>query len=633
VTFFVYSVTKNIDNIENLFAIFFLLEEIQEDFVVRRLLKSIILYLACIQACWSLTLTDTMRETIASNPDILVTEKDHHAIQEALEQAKAPYFPKLNVHFGYGPDVNENSNTIATSNPEPLMPKREAGITLDQNIFEGFATQSDVARNSARVSSAVYKVISTVEDTMERDTEVYLGVLREQELLKLAQNNLAFHEKIVHMIELRAESGVSRKADLYQANARLSLARANLLAEVSNLSDSKANFYRTVGVQPELLILPSFPDRRYLPSSKEQAIEIAVRNNPVVKSAEADIYATIEQHNAAKANNYPHLDLQLSDELDRNVGGQRGPSFERSAILRLSYNLFNGGADIGRQRETAFQIEEAKQIRLHAIRQLVEAVKLTWDLYVTAKAQLSMLKDHVNESERTVGAYEKQYQIGQRTLLDLLDSQNELFAAQRAYVGGRYDLLQSSYRILRDEGISIVALNMEHSLTDSSYVNAARKITFNPHQSEQKQFTSQLTEVKLAQTVDNVPAPFSTIGTKRITVSMSKTNFPPHKIIKPTESSTRLANALKRVNSGWAVQIGSFSIRQNATKIADKLRAAGYKVFTREIKTAQGNIQTHVYIGPELQQANAIKLSSEVNQRLALRGFVLPISETQNELA
>ncbi len=444
-----------------------------------RILAIIPIYAVFMSSSYALTLAETIQETVDHNPDILITEKDHSAINEALKQAKAAYLPKVNVHFGYGLDQSRNANTIGDATGSfPTMPKREEGVTLDQMLFDGFATKSDVARNDARVNSAVYKVLSSIEDTAQRDVEVYLGVLRETELLQLAKDNLAFHEKIHHLVELRTKSGVSRLADLYQANGRLSLAQSNVLAELSNFNDARANFFRTVGIPAENMQPATPPDEKYLPTSLEQALEIALRNNPTLKSADADIYAALEQHRVSKAVNLPRLDLQLGAGRDRNVGGQRGPSYDQFAMLRVSYNLYNGGADISKQRETAYQLEQAKDIKERAARQLIETVRLTWDLLTTARSQLEWLKKHQDESVQTVNAYAKQYEIGQRTLLDLLDSQNELFAAQRAYVSGRFDLIQSEYRILRDIGVSVAALNIDQILPDKAYTKAAEELYY-----------------------------------------------------------------------------------------------------------------------------------------------------------
>ncbi len=413
---------------------------------------------------YALTLEQTIRETIQNNPDILISQKDRRSIQEALKEAQAAYLPKLKVNLGYGIANDINVNTQTLPDPTPTMPPREVNLTLDQMLFDGFATKWDVARNTARVNSAGYKVISTIDDTVQRNVEVYLGVLREQELVELTQQNLAFHEAIHKMINLRVRNGLSRKADLFQASGRLSLARSNVYAELSNVKDAEANFYRTIGLAPENLSLPSHPNKRYLPSTLIEAINIALKNNPVVKTADADINAAVAQHNFAYAANYPRFDLELNVNRDRNTGGVRGASFEEYAKVRMSYNLYNGGADISKQQETAFQEQESKDIRQRAIRQLVEAVKLTWDSLITARKQLSWLKQHQIQAQETVKAYAQEYRIGQRTLLDLLDSQNELFSAKRAYVQGRYELMLAEYRIIRDMGLSIPALNLSSAV-------------------------------------------------------------------------------------------------------------------------------------------------------------------------
>jgi adhesin transport system outer membrane protein len=408
----------------------------------------------------ALTLEQSIHETIQNNPDILVSQKDHRAVQEALKEAQAAYLPKLKVNLGYGIENDRNVNTQVLPDPSPTMAPRETTVTLDQMLFDGFATKWDVARNSARVSSAGYKVLATIEDTVQKNVEVYIGVLREEDLVALAKQNLAFHESIYKMIDLRSKSGVSRRADLFQAMGRLSLARSNLLAELSNIKDSQANFYRTIGLAPENLSRPPHPNMKYLPTSVMEAISIALKNNPVLKTADADINAAVAQHNFAYAANYPRFDLEVSANRDRNTAGVRGASFEEYAKIRMSYNLYNGGADISKQQETAFQEQQAKDIRQRAIRQLVEAVKLTWDSLITARQQLTWLKAHQKQAEETVQAYAQEYQIGQRTLLDLLDSQNELFSAKRAYIQGRYEVMLAEYRILRDMGLSIAALNL-----------------------------------------------------------------------------------------------------------------------------------------------------------------------------
>ena len=433
--------------------------------MLKRISKTVLISLLTTQCSFALTLEQTIRLTVQNNPDILVTRKDHAAIKEALKEAQSAYLPKIKVNLGYGLENDRNVNTQVLPDTSPTMSPVEASISIDQMLFDGFATKWDVARNTAKADSAGYKVIATIQDTVNRNVEVYIGVLREKQLVELAEHNLKFHETIMNMIELRTKSGVSRRADLFQANGRLALARSNLLAEASNIKDARANFYRTIGIAPENLTLPGHPNRKFLPATVLEAITIAVKNNPVIKTADADINAAIAQHNVAYSSNYPHFDLQLSANRSRNVSGVRGPSFQEYAKVRMSYNLYNGGADLTKQQETAYQEQQAKEIRNRAIRELVEETKLTWNSLVTAREQLNWLMRHQKETEATVQAYAHEYQIGQRTLLDLLDSQNELFAARRAYVQGQYTVLLAEYRLLKDMGLAVAAFDIAKDVT------------------------------------------------------------------------------------------------------------------------------------------------------------------------
>lgn len=426
----------------------------------KNIIKLFLIFIMTTHVAYALTFEDTLRETLNNNPEILIVAKEQQAIVQEVKQSKAGYYPKLRMNIGYGPDKARNSNTVTAVDPSPIMPKREASVLLDQMIFDGFATSSDVARNRARVTSADNKILSTVLDTMQRNIEVYVGVLRELELLQLTEDNLVFHQKIQRLVRLRTQSGISVAADLYQADARADLAKSNVLAETSNVGDAKANFYRTVGLEPVNLTAPPIPNRSYLPKTLEEAVDVALATNPTIKSADSDIDAAIKQHDVAKSTNYPHFDITMGASRDRNVGGVRGASFDQYAVLHMTYTVFNGGADISKQSQTAYQVEEAKDIKQRAIRQLTEAVKLSWDAYTTAVKQLPWLKAHVDSAQKTVDAYFKQYTIGQRTLLDMLDGRSELFAANRAYISGKYEIILTEYHLLKDMGLLMNALNV-----------------------------------------------------------------------------------------------------------------------------------------------------------------------------
>ncbi len=393
------------------------------------------------------TLTEAVQQTLKTNPDILSNIQERLAVDQELRQARAGYLPSVGINVGFGREHSENPSTLGAV----TLTRRESGITLDQMLFDGFATPSEVDRQMARVDSRAYTVHGSAEDTALHAIEMYLNVLRRQDLVAAAKENLKAHERTYDQIKLRSDSGIGRKSDLEQTIGRLALARSNLLAEETNLKDAEANYLRVVGQMPDKLSMPVLPESS-LPASSDEALKIALANHPTLKSAEADVAATEAQHRAAKSTLLPRIDLQLGATHNNNLDGITGRNDDATAMLRLRYNLFNGGRDNARSEQTAYLINSAKDVRDRTRREVIENEELSWNAYTVAKDQLEHLKTHVDSSEQARDAYRKQFDIGERTLLDVLDSENEVFVSHTAYLNGKYTVAYAQYRILASMG-------------------------------------------------------------------------------------------------------------------------------------------------------------------------------------
>ena len=128
-------------------------------------------------------------------------------------------------------------------------------------------------------------------------------------------------------------------------------------------------------------------------------------------------------------------------------------------MVRGRYNL-TGGKDMARRQETVYQIDEAREIRDRTRRQVIESIQLSWNAYDTAKSQIEFFKIHVDASEQALRAYRKQFNLGQRTLIDLLDQENEVFQANINLVNGLNDLSFSTYRIIAGTGKLLWAMEV-----------------------------------------------------------------------------------------------------------------------------------------------------------------------------
>lgn len=424
-------------------------------------------FLLAMPAAVAQSLTEAVDKTIQSNPEILAEANRRISVDKTIDQARAGYLPQVDLDLGYG---HEYTNNPATRPPGGRSLNRgEAGIAANQMLYDGFYTKSEVDRTSSSAESAGFSVSDISETTSLRAVEVYLNVLRRQELLELTENNLAAHEKIYGQIQQRADSGVGRGADTDQAGARLALSQANLAADKGNLEDANSNYMRVIGNMPENTTNPGDGCCDRAPATLEDAINIAQNQHPAIRAALAGHEASLAGTQGAKAAFHPRVDLQLSARADNNLNADgdnllrnEGHQKELQAMFRLQQNLFNGGADVARVAQMESLSEQQKQQILNAQRQIEQDVRLAWNALQTAQERLPRLKLRVESAEKTREAYAQQFNLGQRTLLDLLDSENELLTAGADYTEAYYDQLYACYWLAEAMGQLLPALELEH---------------------------------------------------------------------------------------------------------------------------------------------------------------------------
>jgi adhesin transport system outer membrane protein len=418
---------------------------------LKPLYGGILLAIACFQA-QAMTLSEAIQSTIDNHPELHASMNDRLSADEEVKIAKGGYLPTVDLLLGYGREQTDSPSTRALGdhNKETLT-YNDAELRLRQMLFDGFNTPNEVARTKSVVDSRAYYVQGTSESLALRTVEVYLEVLKRREMVTLAQNNLQAHQRINDQIGLRSERGVGSTADLDQSVARLALAENNLYTEQVNLADAEANFFSATGRMPDELEQPA-SIKGEMPEDVNVARQTVMDNNPFLKSAQADVNAAEKQYEVAKAPFYPRFDLELATTADDNVQGDEGHYNTWRAAVVMNYNLFNGMRDKARLQSAAHQINQSMDIRNNALRVVNENLSLAWNAMENARLQTPKARDYADYTSRVREAYQQQFSLGQRTLLDLLDSDNELFTANRRYTEVRYTEEFSMYRVIAAMG-------------------------------------------------------------------------------------------------------------------------------------------------------------------------------------
>ena len=412
-------------------------------------------------------LREVLQEVILSNPDIQVSKWERLAADEQLRQARAGYYPTVDISIAKGREESDNTTTRAAGADGLWLDREEVNFNLNQMLFDGFATAGAVAQREAQVESRQHQLAQTTEVTVLRGVEVYLDVLRHQELVELGETNLATHEKVLEQTRDAYVQGAGRKADVQQSESRVAQARSNLIQLQGKLRDAEARFARVVGRLPDHLDEPMVPED-HLPGTMEAGLEIAVANNTALHSAEAELDVARAAYKTSAAAFFPRLNLEVAATDNHDTDGTIGRNADVSAMLRMSFNAYRGYADVSRRQESAYGISRAKQVVERTRRAVEENLRLSWNALMNARERLTDLKAQVNASEAVRDSYREQFTLGQRTLLDLLDSEGELFEARVQLLSGRftekfgvYRVLGATSQLLDVEGLTLPSLEAD----------------------------------------------------------------------------------------------------------------------------------------------------------------------------
>jgi adhesin transport system outer membrane protein len=318
-------------------------------------------------------------------------------------------------------------------------------------VFDGGAVSSQVRLQESRSENAAYELANTVQTIALRAARAYLEVLRLRSVIEIAQVNVTVHQRTLEQVTMLSERGAGRRSDAQQAEARLALARSTLTALRGQLEQSESEYRRLMGFGPLQLEKPTVPLER-LPRGEQTALEEALAGHPALKASQAELAVARADLQGSRTRYIPQVNLELSASQNYDANGVQGTQSNSIVALRLRYNLFRGGADSARIREAEARVDKALANVANVRNDLEREVRVSWEALQADREQLTYLQVHAETSADVVEAYRNQFRLGLRTLLDVLNTENELFNARSALVNGVYAVEADSYRLFAGTG-------------------------------------------------------------------------------------------------------------------------------------------------------------------------------------
>lgn len=400
-------------------------------------------------------LQQAIEQTIATHPQVLSAESEQEAANQDIKQQVGGYLPSLDATAGYGYETTDNPATRASglgnSGGAITLFRQESNFLLEQLLFDGGNVSNRVAKAKADYQTTTFQVYGIQEALGYDAALIYLSILEDRELIRIARLNVSAHEDLYSKIGRRVQAGAGKTSDLNLAQSRLALAKSDYFQAIGQLQNDEATYVKVVGYPaPAVLEMP--PQPQNIPLTLTRAQQLAIELNPNLAASKTLVASNIASVGVAKSAFFPTVTLDLNSSFNDSLAGVPGYNNSRSALIRMNYNVFRGGSDKAAVSAARYRVIAAEQDNQKLQRDTLETVAFAWNNMQTSINRVPELRVHSAQSYNVWQAYIKQFQLGQRTLFDLLNSQSEYYDSQSALITAQYQERTSRYQLLASIG-------------------------------------------------------------------------------------------------------------------------------------------------------------------------------------
>ena len=408
---------------------------------------------------FAVDLREAVQSALQTNPEIRQAVSNRAATQEELEQGKGLYYPRISVEGSAGVRDLRNPTRRDLGIADHTLWPIEGDLTVDQLIYDSGGREAEIRRQAARTDAAAARVQERSEYVALNVSRTYIDYVLQQRLVAIAQDNVTFHERLAGDLREGVSKGSISIADQQQAEERLQAARARVTQAREDLDTAGITFRTLTGIPIDSVSLP--PDvSQCMPGTLEEAEAAARQENPRVREAMADLATSREEVRAAKAELGPTFHLEGTARAGHDIDGFEGKTTDLQARGVIRWLLYNGGTKEANVREQMERATETHARLFQRTREAEEDVRSAWSRLQNQTALTSELETQQRISDDLLLSYREQFNIGRRSLLDVLDAQNSRYNVQQQAETARLAKLYAQYRVLAAENRLIQCLGV-----------------------------------------------------------------------------------------------------------------------------------------------------------------------------
>ncbi len=393
-----------------------------------------------------LSVEDSIYGVLRNHHNLRGMIENREVLDHEVRRAQAGFGPRVDVTGQAGGSVLSDSSTRSQNLDSQMWGKVGYSAQLVQPIWDGFATRSRVRTAKSTLESQKYRVFDTATSLSLDAIIAHIDLLRRRKIYELSEENVAHHRSLVGQAQDRASLGADTAADVTQAQSRLQRALSSLSEAKASLLVAEETYTRLTGLPAaSRLQTVTMPPQLY--TASQAVLEKAKKSNPKLAAYLQDIRASRAERELADSAFSPALNLEAGPNYT-NLGGTSDRwvySFDVMGVVR--WNIFNSGADVAERRAASARMRESRQVMYNFIDDLKLDVDSTWVNYLAAQEQYNHYSKAIEYNKYTRTAYIEQFQIGKRSILDVLDTESELYNSATQAETARGNILVGAYRL------------------------------------------------------------------------------------------------------------------------------------------------------------------------------------------
>ncbi|CAN1563521.1 TolC Outer membrane protein [Sphingomonadaceae bacterium] len=383
-----------------------------------------------------------------THPEINQAVENKDAIEFEREQAQGLFYPQISVEGSAGVRRLENATRRSLNIADQELYPMEAGLRVQQIIYDGGSRRSELKYQASRTDGAAFRVEERAQFVALQVSRQYLDFLLQQRIVAASEDNIAFHSKLVDDLKQGVAKGSISVADQQQAEERLQSARTRLIEANQDMVNTSASFRTLTGMElvDGATLPPSLADN--IPPSLEDSIARSREQNPRVREARADVDAAYAMVAKAKADSQPTMSFEGSARVGDDIDGFRGETNDLQAGLVVRWDVFNGGLKRAKIQEMYRREREARFRLDQMTREAEEVVRVSWNAWDAQGKLVKELDQQAQISDELLRSYRAQFNVGRRSLLDVLDAQNTRYNVQVRAETARFAQFFAEFKVL-----------------------------------------------------------------------------------------------------------------------------------------------------------------------------------------